>query len=135
MIVKYGLTWLSVAALFLAIDAVWLSSVANSFYRKHIGFLLREEFLMGPAALFYLFYTACLVAMVINPSVKAASPMQAVIYGALLGLCAYGTYDMTNLATVKGWPVIVSVADMAWGMFLTALVCYAGYQLMSRLPG
>jgi uncharacterized membrane protein len=90
---------------------------------------------MGPAALFYLFYTACLVAMVINPSVKAASPMQAVIYGALLGLCAYGTYDMTNLATVKGWPVIVSVADMAWGMFLTAFVCYAGYQLMSRLPG
>ncbi|MCU0790009.1 MAG: DUF2177 family protein [Nitratireductor sp.] len=130
---RYLLTWVSVTAVFLAIDAVWLALVAKGFYQKHIGGMLREEFLMAPAALFYLFYTLCLVILVIVPSVKAASPLQAVFLGALLGLCAYGTYDMTNLATLKGWPVIVSVVDMAWGATITAFVCWVGYMVMSRL--
>jgi uncharacterized membrane protein len=131
---RYLLTWVAVTAVFLAIDAVWLAYVAKGFYQKHIGGLLREEFLMAPAALFYLFYTLCLVILVIVPAVRVASPWQAVLLGALLGLCAYGTYDITNLATLKGWPVIVSAVDMAWGTVITAFVSWVGYLVMSRLP-
>lgn len=131
---RYVLTWVAVTAVFLTIDAVWLAYVAKGFYQKHIGAMLRAEFLMAPAALFYLFYTFCLVILVIIPATRAASPWQAVLLGALLGLCAYGTYDMTNLATLKGWPVIVSVVDMAWGATITAFVCWVGYMVMSRLP-
>lgn len=131
---RYLITWVAVAAVFLAIDAVWLAYVAKGFYQKHLSGLLREEFLMAPAALFYLFYAFCLVVLVIVPAVRMASPWQAVLLGALLGLCAYGTYDMTNLATIKGWPVIVSVIDMAWGASITAFVCWIGYLVMSRIP-
>jgi uncharacterized membrane protein len=130
---RFFVTWLSVTFVFLAIDAVWLAYVAKGFYQKHIGSMLREEFLMGVAALFYVFYALCLVILVITPAVKAASPWQAVLFGALLGLCAYGTYDITNLATLKGWPVIVSVVDMAWGATITAVVCGIGYYVMQRL--
>lgn len=131
---RYLLTWVAVAAVFLAIDAVWLAYVAKGFYQKHLSGLLREDFLMVPAAVFYLFYAFCLVVLVIMPAVRMASPWQAVFLGALLGLCAYGTYDMTNLATIKGWPVIVSVVDMAWGASITAFVCWVGYLVMSRIP-
>ena len=131
---RFFITWLSVTFVFLAIDAVWLAYVAKGFYQKHIGSMLREEFLMGVAALFYVFYALCLVILVITPAVKAASPWQAVLFGALLGLCAYGTYDITNLATLKGWPVIASVVDMAWGATITAVVCGIGYYVMQRLP-
>jgi uncharacterized membrane protein len=134
LMLRYLITWLSVTVVFLAIDAVWLTYVAKGFYQKHIGSMLREEFLMGVAALFYVFYALCLVILVIGPAVKAASPVQAVLFGALLGLCAYGTYDITNLATLKGWPVIVSVVDMAWGAAITAVVCGVGYYIMQRLP-
>jgi len=74
------------------------------------------------------------VILVVSPAVKAQSPMQALLLGALLGLCAYGTYDFTNLATLKGWPVIVTVVDLAWGTFITAVISVVGYFVMSRLP-
>jgi uncharacterized membrane protein len=132
--VRYFLTWLAVTATFLVIDIIWLAYVAKDFYQKHLGGMLREEFLMGVAALFYVFYTLCVVILVVSPAVKAQSPMQALLLGALLGLCAYGTYDFTNLATLKGWPVIVTVVDLAWGTFITAVISVVGYFVMSRLP-
>jgi uncharacterized membrane protein len=132
--VRYFLTWLAVTATFLVIDIIWLAYVAKDFYQKHLGGMLREEFLLGVAALFYVFYTLCVVILVVSPAVKAQSPMQALLLGALLGLCAYGTYDFTNLATLKGWPVIVTVVDLAWGTFITAVISVVGYFVMSRLP-
>jgi uncharacterized membrane protein len=132
--VRYFLTWLAVTATFLVIDIIWLAYVAKDFYQKHLGGMLREEFLMGVAALFYVFYTLCVVILVVSPAVRAQSPMQALLLGALLGLCAYGTYDFTNLATLKGWPVIVTVVDLAWGTFITAVISVVGYFVMSRLP-
>jgi uncharacterized membrane protein len=132
--VRYFLTWLAVTATFLVIDIIWLAYVAKDFYQKHLGGMLREEFLMGVAALFYVFYTLCVVILVVSPAVKAQSPMQALLLGALLGLCAYGTYDFTNLATLKGWPVIVTVVDLAWGTAITAIISVVGYFVMSRLP-
>jgi uncharacterized membrane protein len=132
--VRYFLTWLAVTATFLVIDIIWLAYVAKDFYQRHLGGMLREEFLMGVAALFYVFYTLCVVILVVSPAVKAQSPMQALLLGALLGLCAYGTYDFTNLATLKGWPVIVTVVDLAWGTFITAVISVVGYFVMSRLP-
>lgn len=131
---RYFITWFALASVFLAIDSLWLGFVAKSFYQRHIGFLLREEFLTGVAALFYLFYSFCLLVLVVVPAAKSGSPMQAVLLGALLGLCAYGTYDITNLATIKGWPVIVTIVDMGWGMTLTAITSLAGYMVLSRLP-
>jgi uncharacterized membrane protein len=132
--VRYFLTWLAVTATFLIIDIIWLAYVAKDFYQKHLGGMLREEFLMGVAALFYVFYTLCVVILVVSPAVKAQSPLQALLLGALLGLCAYGTYDFTNLATLKGWPVIVTVVDLAWGTAITAIISVVGYFVMSRLP-
>jgi uncharacterized membrane protein len=132
--VRYFLTWLAVTAAFLVIDIIWLAYVARDFYQKHLGGMLREEFLMGVAALFYLFYTLCVVILVVSPAVKAQSPLQALLLGALLGLCAYGTYDFTNLATLKGWPVIVTIVDLAWGTAVTAVISVVGYFVMSRLP-
>jgi uncharacterized membrane protein len=132
--VRYFLTWLAVTATFLVIDIIWLAYVAKDFYQKHLGGMLREEFLMGVAALFYVFYTLCVVILVVSPAVKAQSPLQALLLGALLGLCAYGTYDFTNLATLKGWPVIVTVVDLAWGTAITAIISVVGYFVMSRLP-
>lgn len=132
--IRIFVTWLAVVVAFLAIDSLWLGYFAKDFYQRQIGSLLRSELLLGVAALFYVFYGLCLVILVVMPAVRAASPWQAIAFGALLGLCAYGTYDITNLATLKGWPVIVAVVDMAWGMTITAVTALIGFQVMSRLP-
>ena len=130
---RYFITWLAVTVSFLAIDAVWLSYVAKDFYRRHLDGLLLDEFRLGIAALFYLLYTVGVLVLAVVPAVKSDSPLQAIALGALLGACAYGTYDITNLATLKNWPAIVSAVDIAWGTALTATASLVGYFVLSRL--
>jgi len=128
--VRYFLIWLAVTAAFLAIDSVWLGYVARGFYQRHIGALLREDFNLGVAAAFYALYAAGIVFLVV---LRAPGAGQALLMGAVLGFCAYGTYDLTNLATLKGWSVTASMVDLAWGTVLTAVAAWVGYLAMSRL--
>ncbi|HTY40225.1 MAG TPA: DUF2177 family protein [Candidatus Paceibacterota bacterium] len=108
--------------IFFALDMVWLGLVAKSFYARHIGYLMRSDINWAAAVLFYLLFIAGLVVFVIAPSVEKSSWLQALLLGGLFGLIAYATYDLTNLATVKDWPLLVTIVDLVWGTVLGASV-------------
>ena len=107
---------------FMAIDFTWIGLVANKFYRSQIGFLLKDKFDLVPALAFYLIFLVGLLVFVIKPAIDNQSVQQAALMGALFGVVTYATYDLTNLATVKNWPLAVTFVDMAWGAVLSASV-------------
>lgn len=113
--------YLVVTGIFVAIDAVWLTLIAGTFYKKELGGLLRKKALLGPAALFYALYVAGIVIFALDPALAAQSIASVVGHGALLGLLMYATYDLTNFSTLKAWPAKVVVVDMVWGTFVTGL--------------
>ena len=112
---------------FFAIDMLWLGVVARGFYQKHLGFLLRPDPNWTAAIVFYLLFVAGLLVFVVVPSLPAGSAKKVLILGALFGLITYATYDLTNLATVKDWPLIVTAVDMLWGGILATAVSYLGF--------
>ena len=114
---------------FLAIDMVWLGVLAKGFYQRHIGDLLRPDVRWGAALLFYLIFVGGVLLFAVLPALERASFRYAVLLGGLFGLIAYATYDLTNLATLRGFPPIVAVVDMVWGFVLTAVVAGAGYKI------
>lgn len=114
--------WVVAAVLFLAIDMVWLLWIGRGFYTAEIGDLLRQPPNLSAAGLFYILYVTGLMVMVIWPAFQAQSAIQALLYGAILGLIAYGTYDLTNLAVMKGFTARIAMIDMVWGMVLTSVV-------------
>lgn len=118
---------------FFAIDMVWLVLVARNFYQKHIGFLMKPDVGWLAAGIFYLLFIAGLVTFVITPAVEKHSWVQAVLLGAFFGLITYATYDLTNLATLKDWPVLVTVVDLIWGMVLSASVSVVTYLIAVRV--
>jgi len=117
----------------LGLDALWLGLVAKNFYRKYLGYLMAEKFLLWPAAIFYLLYAFGLLVFALLPALQERSVWGAVWRGALLGLIAYGTYDLTNQATMAKWPLIVTVVDLAWGALVSAIVCAAAYYLVTKI--
>jgi uncharacterized membrane protein len=118
--IHWVMLWIAAAAVFLAVDMVWLLWLGRGFYVSEIGDLLRQPPNLGAAIAFYLLYVTGLMIMVIWPAVEARSLSQSLLFGALLGLMAYGTYDLTNLAVMKGFTVKIAIIDMIWGMVLTA---------------
>lgn len=112
---------------FLGIDFVWLTSMGERFYRPNLGRLMAEKANLPVALVFYLLYVVGVLVLVVMPAVDKGSLVQAILGGALLGAVAYGTYDFTNLATIEGWPVIVTVVDVIWGTTLTAVIAAVGY--------
>jgi len=114
---------------FLAIDMVWLTLIAKNFYAKQIGFLMAKNPNLLAAFVFYLIFIAGLVFFVVNPALDKKMWTQALFAGAFFGLVTYATYDLTNLATVKDWPIIITVIDLIWGMFVSAAVSVATYFL------
>jgi uncharacterized membrane protein len=108
-------------------DAVWLGLVARTFYRDQLGALMLPSPNFAIAALFYVFFAVATVALVVLPGVRSGTVVSVLLYGGLLGMAAYGTYDITNLATLKNWPVVVTVVDLIWGTFVTALSAGGGY--------
>ena len=112
---------------FFAIDMVWLGLVARGFYQKHLGFLLRTNPNWSAAIVFYLLFVFGLLVFVVVPSLEAGSTKKVLILGALFGLITYATYDLTNLATVKDWPWVVTVVDLLWGGILATSVSYLGF--------
>ena len=108
--------------IFFAIDMVWLGLIAKNFYQKHIGFIMTTNVNWVAALIFYLLFIAGLVLFVITPALKENSWFRALLFGSLFGLITYATYDLTNLATLKNWPLIVTLVDLIWGMTLAATV-------------
>jgi len=124
---KAALLYVVSLLVFLGIDFVWLSTMGDRFYRRHLGELMAASPKLGVALMFYLVYVVGVLVLVVFPALDAGSLAKAVLGGALLGLVAYGTYDITNLSTIQGWPAIVAVVDLAWGTTLTAVVSAVGY--------
>ncbi len=112
---------------FFAVDMVWLGLIARGFYQKHLGFLLRTPPNWTAAIVFYLLFVAGLLVFVVVPGLQAGSTKKVLILGALFGLITYATYDLTNHATVKDWPWIVTVVDLLWGGVLATVVSYLGF--------
>ena len=118
---------------FFAIDMVWLGLVASSFYKSQIGFLLKPDVNWTAAILFYLLFIVGLVLFVIAPAAQLGSWSHALLFGALFGLISYATYDLTNLATMKDWPLLVTIVDMAWGTVLGASVSVVTFFIAGKL--
>ena len=132
-VVKYLIAYGGTAAVFFAADFVWLGVMAKSFYRDRIGHLMADDISMTAAAGFYLMYVIGIVVFAVMPALQSESWKTALVLGGLLGLIAYGTYDMTNLATLRDWPASVVVVDMAWGTVLTGVSAAAGYAVCRAL--
>ncbi|MGV3493904.1 MAG: DUF2177 family protein [Ramlibacter sp.] len=120
------------ALVFLGLDAIWLSTMAARLYRPAIGHLLAPDFALAPAALFYLLYVAGIVAFAVAPAVASGRALEALARGAALGLLAYATYDLTNQATLRAWPWHLTLADMAWGTFVTGAAAWAAAATVLR---
>ena len=124
---QFFTTYIAGLVAFLVIDFIWLKYIALSFYREQIGHLMLDKPNLGIALLFYLLYVVGVVVLAVNPALEKGQWMTAALYGGLLGFVAYGTYDITNLATLKTWPPIVAVVDIIWGTVLTASVATIAY--------
>jgi uncharacterized membrane protein len=118
---------------FFAIDMIWLVLVAKNFYQKQIGFLMKPDINWFAAIIFYLLFIIGLVTFVISPAIERHSWIHALLFGALFGLITYATYDLTNLATMKDWPLIVTVVDLIWGTVLAASISVVTYLIANKI--
>jgi uncharacterized membrane protein len=112
---------------FFGIDMLWIGIMAKDFYRNNLGHLLRPDINWAAALIFYLLYIVGILIFATLPALEKQSLRQAVVLGALFGFFAYTTYDLSNLATLKDWPVNVVFVDILWGMFVTASVAAASF--------
>lgn len=116
---------------FLGLDMVGIRYIVRPVFEPHVGHLLAAPLRLGPAAVFYLFYVAGVLIFVSWPALKAGAPLQALVFGALLGAMCYGTYEMTNYATLADWSWKQVVVDGLWGTFLTGFSAWAGVAVLS----
>lgn len=107
--------------IFIAIDYVWLNIIARNYYQDHLSELLADNFKLLPAALFYILYPAGICYLVIKPGISNESLVTTLLGGAVLGFIAYSTYNLTNAATLKHWPLKVALTDIPWGTFVTSV--------------
>jgi uncharacterized membrane protein len=112
---------------FFVIDMVWLGLVARTFYSKYIGFIMAPSINWFAAIIFYLLFIVGILVFVVVPGLKSTSLRTTLLRAALFGLITYATYDLTNLATLKDWPVLVTIVDMAWGTVLSISVSYVSF--------
>lgn len=118
---------------FFALDMVWLGLVAKNFYRQQLGYLMAPSVNWFAAITFYLLFLVGVVLFVAMPALEKQSWTYALGMGALFGLVTYATYDLTNLATVKHWPLPVTIVDLAWGAALSATVAVATYLIAAKI--
>ncbi len=129
----YLLHYVLVLLLLLGLDAVWLLTMVNRLYKPELGSLLADGFRPVPAGIFYVIYAVGVVGLVLAPALKSGQWQDALWRGALFGLCAYATYNLTNLATLRNWSLNVTLADMVWGAVLTGLASVLALLIGSRL--
>ncbi|MFV0797594.1 DUF2177 family protein [Brucella anthropi] len=131
----YLIAYVVTAVAFLAIDSVWLSKMANVFYRPVMGDMLAPGFRLAPAVVFYVIFIFGLVFFAVKPGLLAGSGTVTFVHGVLFGFVAYATYNLTNQATLKNWSWTLTIADVVWGTVLSAASAYVGYWVTSRISG
>ena len=119
--------------IFFIIDILWLGIIAKGFYRRHLEFILSPQVNWAAAAIFYLIYIAGILFFAVRPAVHSNSWGQAAVLGALFGFFTYATYDLTNLATIKNWPLVIVVVDILWGVCLCTMVAYLSFMISKWL--
>ncbi|MGM0688155.1 MAG: DUF2177 family protein [Bacillota bacterium] len=124
---QFILLYLVVLGAFLVIDMIWLGLVARTFYRDQLGYIMSLKVNWPAAIIFYLLFIVGLIFFVVYPSIGRDSWVYAFFSGAFFGLICYATYDLTNLATLKDWPLKVTLVDLAWGSFLSAVLSLIGF--------
>ncbi|GAA4037570.1 DUF2177 family protein [Parerythrobacter jejuensis] len=130
------MTWIiayvAAAIVFGILDAIWLGWAGNNFYRPNIGELMADDFRIMPAVVFYIFYVGGMVYFAIKPGLSSGVGTAA-LNGAILGALCYGTWALTNQATLKVWPTHLSMTDIAWGAFATGSAAAAATWITGRL--
>lgn len=126
LILSYGLTF----AVFFVIDMAWLGFIAKDLYRKHLSAFLSDQVNWPAAIVFYLLFMVGVFIFAIMPAVEKDSVRSAMLLGGLFGFFTYATYDLTNLATLKNWPLTIVFIDVVWGVVLTGLVATAGFYIV-----
>jgi len=111
---------------FFLVDMIWLAFVARKFYRQQIGFLMASKPKWLAAIIFYLLFILGILVFVVVPGLDGSSLQTALLRAALFGLITYATYDLTNLATLKDWPILVTLVDLLWGTVLSVLISLVG---------
>ena len=130
---KYVIAYGGTAAVLAVLDAVWLTFAGRLLYRPAIGSLMMESgFRLAPAIVFYVLYVLGVVIFAVSPALKSGQWTAAVLMGGLFGFFCYATYDLTNMATLKVWPLKVTLIDLAWGVFLTATAATVGFLAAKR---
>jgi uncharacterized membrane protein len=127
---KLGVPYAGTIAAFLVLDFLWLGVVMPEFYRSQIGHLMAEGVNWLAAVVFYVMYVAGIFIFAVLPALRNGKGRRAALLGALLGLVAYGTYDLSNQAVLEDWPLLVTVVDILWGSFLTAITSVIGFSLV-----
>ncbi len=123
------------APLLLAFDLLWLGLIMPGFYRANLGHLMSGSIGWTAAIAFYALYAVGLAYFVIQPAVGSLSLVRAIAVGAFFGFVAYATYDLTNQATLRDWPFVVTVVDMLWGALLSGVVSTLTYLLATKVFG
>jgi uncharacterized membrane protein len=125
--------YLLTVPVFFLIDIVWLGVIARGFYRRHLGFILSPDVNWVAAITFYLIYIAGIIFFAVRPSLASGRLSEAALLGGLFGFFTYATYDLTNMATIKGWPLKIVVIDIFWGTCLCALVAVSSFLIARQL--
>ncbi len=114
-------------AVFFAADMIWLGFIAKNLYKKHLGFLMAPEVNWYAALIFYIIFIVGVLVFVVLPGIKENDLPLTLVKAAFFGLITYATYDLTNLATVRDWPMVITFIDLIWGMVLTSIVSLSGF--------
>ncbi len=127
------IAYFSTALAMLALDSIWLTLTADRLYRAKLGDMMLPGFNLAPAALFYFIYVMGVTVLAVLPALADGKLTTALTRGAVLGLVAYATYDLTNQATLRGWSTTITIADLCWGTFLTAFAATVGWWATTQL--
>jgi uncharacterized membrane protein len=123
---RLAVAYIATAVVFCGLDFLWLGFVAKGYYQSQVGTLLLDRPNLPVAAAFYALYVAGVLIFAVVPGLETGSPVRALAAGALFGFFAYATYDLTNLATLKGWSVGITLLDLAWGAIVSGISATAG---------
>jgi uncharacterized membrane protein len=126
------IAYVATGLIFLVIDAIWLTSMADVLYRPLLGDKLEPNFLLAPAVIFYLIYIAGIIFFAVMPALQGGGLGKAALNGAVLGFIAYSTYDLTNHATLRDWPLALTLADIPWGTFVTMASAAGGFLIANK---
>ncbi len=124
---KYLIAYAGTAFVFFFLDVIWLMFITKNFYKTEIGHLLSDSPNLMAAGIFYIVFIGGIVFFAVVAGIKSESLIVAASYGAVLGMLSYGTYEITNFATLNHWPLKVVVVDLVWGMFITSVSSVGGY--------